>query len=250
MTVSAWQLDGNQATLRQDNIAGVIRLDRPSDGVHDVKISNQVTTDLNPLCVRLPGSATIGDNVSDSYVRCNDLVVQYDESTNRPFHVQIYWRALPTDEQTGLMGGVELMTSVNTSGLDIESSWSLHTDLPSGELLRLKGDEQHPRFETVDGETAAFNAADGPGLFLLRPVDADWSYAEMVHPIDFQAAKLESGEEATARRLVHSLFHREMEKGVIVRNRVQAVFLRRDQDETAAVGCFEAFRHAKLPLTA
>lgn len=246
-----WQLTDHRATLADLQLQAQLDLQDPLTGLLVSKVQSSAAANIRPLSIALPDSASLASSLSETYVRERDLVAVYEESNDRPFRTQVYWNAIEAGMQGQLLGGVELIVSVNTSGLDVDSEYLINTEFPAGELLRLR-DADTKAFETEPADspqTTEFNQAEGPGVFLFRPADADWSYAEIVHAADFSAATLSPTETAGIRRLTHQLFHRQMEKGVIVRSRMRGVFLSRDGDEAAAVGCFEDLRHAKLPLT-
>ena len=258
----AWQLEDNRATLRDHPFNAQVLLETPQAGLCDFQgpasrnsgslDTSGSPTNIRPLCIALPGEPDLKAALSDAYVRREDLVAVYEESPARPFRTQVYWHAIPTSMKGQLHGGVEVVVSIDTSQLDMTSECSIHTDFPAGELLRLR-DTDACRFDTVPAESneaVTFRKEEGPGVFLFRPPNADWSYAEVVHATDFSEAQLSRAAADRPRRLTYNLFHRWMEKGVIVRSRMRGVFLSRQDDEAAAVGCFEDLRHAKLPLTA
>ncbi|HWB01116.1 MAG TPA: hypothetical protein VG713_21645, partial [Pirellulales bacterium] len=95
---------------------------------------------------------------------------------------------------------------------------------------------------------AVDGAGRANGCVLLRPAEADFSYAEMVHPRDISHDQLSTANGAA--RLEHRLFARmRLEKGVILRGRVRAAWLPRHDDEPLARAIYQQFQHAELPLT-
>jgi len=251
MTDPLWQLDNNQATFSTSSLSGIVDLRRPDSGWHNLRIAGTETTDIRSLCIGLPAPEDLKDKLSEVYVRSRDLVATYDESPQRPFRTQIYWRTIPANRHDRLLGGCDLIVSVNTSGLDVTSEGTTHTTLPDCQALHLVDDNRSQFEELSSASNGQFNFRnnEGPGVFLFRPAGVDWSYAELVHPVDFSESQLTRSGANQPQRLTHRLFHRWVEKGVIVRTRMRMVFMSRSEDEATAVGCFHELRHAKLPLT-
>jgi len=99
------------------------------------------------------------------------------------------------------------------------------------------------------GHSVEFGPAGGPGCFLFRPPGAPFSYVEMVHPADFHRIELGCGDEPSRSvRLVHRLFSEPLEKGVIVRARIEGVFCSRRYDARVAAEAYSSFCCGALPL--
>jgi hypothetical protein len=83
----------------------------------------------------------------------------------------------------------------------------------------------------------------------MRPEEWDeLSYAEMVHPSDFVRADVSADNSGV--RLKTELFPESLEKGVIRRARMRALFIARSADEAVAAGLWCDFSTAAPPLTA
>ena len=95
-----------------------------------------------------------------------------------------------------------------------------------------------------------FDPTIGPGCFLFRRAGT-FSYAELVHPADFRQSTLAARESSSADvRLAHRLFHRRLEKGVILRSRLRGVFLPREHDMELAAAEYRRFAASEPPPTA
>ncbi len=96
---------------------------------------------------------------------------------------------------------------------------------------------------------AAIGPDSGTGCLLFRLPGGDLSYAEMVHPADFQYDEFQPGESrGNVVCIAHRLFRTNLEKGVILRARVRGIFLKRPDDTQIAARCYAAFAGADPPL--
>ncbi len=121
---------------------------------------------------------------------------------------------------------VDLVVSMRTELLESQPRLAVHSRLPAGEVLEL---------------------ADGCWLF--RFPRHEISYAEMVHPADFQGSELDYvAERDRAVEVRHRLFVEHLEKGVILRARVRGALLRRHDDAALAAAVYAAFASADPPL--
>ena len=78
----------------------------------------------------------------DCFVRGNDFVATYAETADRPFRAQIYWRLVENDRSGGdhraePIAALELIVSVQTSRLDIDTALAVCTTLGPVEAWRL-----------------------------------------------------------------------------------------------------------------
>lgn len=207
-----WRLDGTTARLRAGGLQARIDLLRPASGLHD----------WTGVGGSLLGVALdVGDDElspAETYVRGNDLVATYPETPRRPFRVQLYWHAV--DERM-----VELQASVNTGLLDVRPALDVVASLDDGEWRELES-----------------------GLFLFRSTAAGaWSYCEASHPKNEAASQIVRN--AGCIRLVHRLFDRPLEKGVILRSRIRGALVPREDDEAAATAMYRKFIESQPPLT-
>ncbi|NIP86099.1 MAG: hypothetical protein GTO03_11250, partial [Planctomycetales bacterium] len=123
--------------------------------------------------------------------------------------------------------------------------------LTAGEVWRLGRDdaEDFQRLALAEPATSC-GPETGPGCFLFRPADADFSYVEMIHPTDFSSAQLSGGAGGgELAELRHVVIRRWMEKGVIVRARLRGAFVDRKDDTHRARRIYRDFCAAQIPLT-
>jgi hypothetical protein len=208
-----WRLEATTARLKVGGLQARIDLLRPTSGLHDF-----TGADGSVLGVALEVGDVEELSLSETYVRGNDLVATYPETSRRPFRMQLYWHAV--DERT-----IELQASVNTGLLDARPALDVVTALDDGEWYELES-----------------------GLFLFRSTTTTaWSYCEASHPKNEATSQVVLS--AGRSRLVHRLFDRPLEKGVILRSRVRGALVPREGDDVAAKQMHREFVASEPPLT-
>jgi hypothetical protein len=276
MADSPWRLDGNRAELRLASssgggLLGRLRVDRPGDGLR-VDLASHGATDsqgagvvLFSLAVHaaLAAQEVFGDVVEDCYVRGRDLVITYGETPRVPLRYQVYWRAIDDallgdfarGNAAGRLAGLDLILSAQTSVLDIDPTalcWSTTSATTCQQLY----DGQ--AFRPLPHATAAHEPlpidAGAPKCFLAQ-LAGELSLAQMVHSTDepYSHTAVTAGGWPAASRVGfrHSLFRQPLEKGVILRGRLRAMFL---SGESMAVQAQSAaarrqFESSPIPLT-
>ena len=89
------------------------------------------------------------------------------------------------------------------------------------------------------------------GCVLVRPLHAEFSYAEMVHPADQRRSEILPGDSADGLVTIrHQLFGEPLEKGVIRRARLLALFMPRSGDTARVSEASAAFASSAPPLGA
>ena len=165
----------------------------------------------------------------------------------------------PLKSQTAMLSAVvaafDLILSVNTSLLDNNPQSRVSSRIAAIEtVFELVADAAGKlTFQEVDpaksGSTAGrIEYMSGTGCFLTRIGSSELSFAQMVHPVDFGGAILDVNQQSFA--ISHQLFQQRLEKGVILRARVRAAVLRRQDDLSTAQAAYERFANAEPPLTA
>ena len=252
MQTARWQLDGNVARLSCGDFTAKIDLTKPADGLADNCLGGGRPVSDHLLAIAIP-SVPQGDTLSPSecYVRGCDLVAAYKESAARPVHVEVLWRVFGPAPSEEFLAAVELVVSVRTHVLESRPELAVQSDLPVCETLRLRDAESADfnRLAPPPEATMEIQPAGGPGCVLFRLAGGELSYAEMVHPADFRSDELVrlSDDDGTV-RVVHHLFSGRLEKGVILRARLQGVFLPRRDDAQIAAPFYRAFATAEPPL--
>jgi hypothetical protein len=233
-------------------LAARLDLTRPADGLLDIAVGAMpwhATRLLGVVVAPLPQDAA--DAPTESHVRGADLVVAYEASAHRPVRVDALWRAVAPAAGDQFLAAADLIVSVRTDLLDSRPELGVQSVLPACEIVRLTARDPiagealpHP-----ENAPAAFGRENGLGCLLFRPPGHDLSYAEMVHPADFQRDELHCGAPGSREvRVVHQLFSMSLEKGVILRARVRGVFVPRRDDARIAAECYAAFAAADPPL--
>jgi hypothetical protein len=198
----------------------------------------------------LSANDAVGDwpaKVVDIYTRGNDTVVTYAGNETWPFAPQIYW----TFESNAIGGSVvhslSIVVSIQTDRLDTHPKIVVRSSLPSEEVLRVSvaGDELLVDSH-ADGELQLDPLAAACCQLWRLPGD-ELSYAEIMPTSDFRRLSVERDDHQA-----HSnweLFSEFLEKGVIRRARLQAMFLPREDDVQIAAECCQAIERRPLPLT-
>lgn len=244
-----WTLDGYRASLHVSRLQAELDVRKPAGGLSDIHWDARLQSGLRLACAQLPHAIPSEEPV-ECYLRGGDLIATYRQTDQRRIQTQVYWRALETVDQPQA-AGVELILSTQTNLFDVNPELTVANQLPSGEVLRLR-DSDARTFVSLNLSSAKrieMLPADGSSLVLVRPADTSYSLATMVHPSDFQQARLEIGDESAC-ELTYRMFTSTLEKGVIRRGRMRAVFLPRENDEETAIASYLELVGASPPLTA
>lgn len=210
---AAWRFDGQIASLACGPLEATLDVATPARGL----------TQLAYRGTRLDGrllAVDVDAEPADAYVRGEDLVVAYRESAERPFSVQVYWSAAAS------MGHVILDATVS---------------------IQTRQWEAYPVVSVQSSIVGAAPVGECDGASILRPADADWSYAEAALPEDFAACVSPGGPGSPIAWRFAEQF---MERGVIRRLRVRGAFVPRVVDVAAAAELEAALRCEQPPLTA
>jgi hypothetical protein len=244
-----WRVEGYKAHLALPALSASIDLFNPAQGLANLTLSG-APIEGQVLQVALPSRAAEAVPPIEHYTRGGDLVATYSENGAWPFRAQLYWRTASHRGERAT-AAVELVASVQTHLLDSRAALGTHSEVAAREVFRLCG-APRARFEPVVAREAnRLEPSAAPACFLFR-LNESLSYAEMVHPVDFQGATISLAARAPRDlqvRLSHELFVSPLEKGVILRARVLALFLARDDDMRVAAEHYAIFSAAEPPLT-
>ncbi len=244
----AWRLEKHTARLKCDRFSATVDLTQPAEGMVEVCAGGCRLGGCRLLAVAMP-SFPVGDadSLIERYVRGAELVGAYKESADHPVRVDVLWRAVGPNAGGRFVAAVELVVSVRTHVLEGCAELAVQSDVPACDTLRLT-DADAAKYRP-SAPPLRMDPREGPGCLLFRLPDAELSYAEMVHPIDFREDELSSDPaSAGPLRVRHRLFSTRLEKGVILRARVRGVFLPRQDDLRTAAACYRAFAAAEPPL--
>jgi hypothetical protein len=247
-----WKREGTQVSLDTARLAAQLDVSAPQAGIGNVVVRwNGNFIPLAPariLGVQLPQPISL-ESISDSWLRGDDVVVRYGQTTLRPFCPEIYWRFLSEFAQPTM--GLELIISVQTSLWDALPRTSATSELQAEEMLWMANPSHAERPEPVPFRAGSEEIdVAGPiqtGCCLFRFGGLPFSYLEMIHPSDFSAAKLEWRDHRV--RVQWDLFPESLEKGVIRRARLRGIWIPRHIDLEESVRQYCAFRESPLPLT-
>jgi hypothetical protein len=246
-----WKFENQVATLECRSLSGRADVTRPQLGVHQLRFG------ALPIAGRICGvereptteSTTWPARLAESYVRGGDLVATYRAEEGWPFAPQLYWRADEQCSDDKVLCTLSLQVSVSTPLLDTHPQIFAVTELASEKLMQvtpLDGDANVTaiKFE----ESPVVRQDDGVCCLLWRLPGGKLSYAEIVLASDFRELKVhpKEGGMCQARWELIAEF---LEKGVIRRTRLQAVFLPREGDVALAAECCRDFMARPLPLT-
>ena len=238
-TKTLWRLDANAATFNDTHVKLSIDLKRPNSGVGNISLRGVPVTGCHPLQVSPePPSTTDGETILDSYVRGRDLIATYAQTPQRTVQPTYLWRILAGHDD---LAGIELMISMETSLLDSD---------PSLTALTVCQGEAHWVTEagraTIITDDTWYSPTLTSGFFLFRLANGI-SYAEMVFPADFLGARVDSID--GARHLTYRMFPEDLEKGVIRRGRIRALFLPTQSDIANVWDAYTELCAEEPPLT-
>ncbi len=251
MSTPAWQLEGSQARLE---IAGLrATLDAPylDAGLTGIVAAGEPLVNLRLLAVERPASNATGRPASptECYLRGNDLVATCRESPAWPVQVDAVWRAVSLGGEARTLAAVDLVLSAHTNVLDGRPQLAIATTAPESPAFRLT-DRAAAVWQSVElpaGHVQILEPSTGCGCLLLRLPGGAWSYAEMLHPVDFHRDQLTIRDPGCV-QLRHQLFPETLEKGVLVRARLRGVWVARAGDLETAAACYAAFAAGEPPL--
>ncbi|MCO6454293.1 MAG: hypothetical protein J5I93_03170 [Pirellulaceae bacterium] len=253
-----WQLSDNRARWTTIPLSFQIDVAHPASGLQVATIHELSVTSLRPLQL-----ATLGEpratrpELLECHVRGQDLVANYRESAAGRVSPEVYWRMNhPADDRC--LAELEVILSLQTSRLDGHAEIQCRTELGAGELWHLAVDAHG---EPAAAQQLSRHAAQRlsrhvaltlaePGILLFRPDTLAWSYAEMVFPQDAGPVSLapssaDPGWSVLDRRMLAE----PMEKGVIRRGRLRAIWTARQSDQAAVLAAYGRFLASPPPLT-
>jgi hypothetical protein len=242
-----WKLFAQAAKLADCELQALVNFDRPQEGIRAARASNG-GNDLRILS--LVANDVVGEwpaKVVDIYTRGNDTVVTYAGNETWPFAPQIYWTVESSEVGGSTVHSLSIVVSIQTDRLDSHPQIVVRSSLPSDEVLRVSvaGDELLVDSH-ADGELQHDPQATACCQLWRLPGD-EWSYAEIMPTSDFRRLSVERDNHQASTQW--ELFSEFLEKGVIRRARLQAMFLPREDDVQLAAECCQAIERRPLPLT-
>ncbi len=236
-----WRLDATKATLQTLQLTTSIDLLNPCAGLGQLAFNG---TEIKGFALGInlgTKAALTKPDLSDAFARGSDLVVTYAETNERPFALQVYWRAT-VGERGALL--LDTILSLQTDLLESFPGLAVETKLPAATAWLLPDEEA----TATEIDFPCDLPTDRSDRLLLRPSQGNWSYAEMTHPEDRGKSQIERCEDDSL-LLKHQLGGGFMEKGVIRCLRVRGVFLPRKNDLELATKCLASLATEEPPLT-
>lgn len=237
-----WRLDGDAAALKCGPLTGRLQL-------NDLRLGWLDLAWRGRSCAAFEVLRTIvapDTRVVESYVRYADLVVNYTQSAACAVAPQFYWRARYITETDAV--AIETIVSLQTNLLESLPSSMIRSLAKNARLFHA------PRLDagafTLRSENHLLSAVESQThLVVLRHESLGISYAEMVHPSDFESLllKFQADDHSGTFSILFQKPH--LEKGVIRRARICGWFLPAENDLAVAVELAKQFIDEPLPLT-
>jgi hypothetical protein len=265
MQATTWQIQKQNAVLRSVGLSTQIDLAQSCDGLTHVVAGGKLwhAARLLGLAKVSPKSASASpptppsslkqDDITEHYVRGNDLVLTYGPQTagTDAMRIDALWRVITPETGDKFIAAVDLVVSVQTPNLDVQADLLVQSVLPTQESLRLMtvNPIHYQPLANTGGITTLLEPENGLGCLLFRQAGLNVSYVEMVHPSDFHHDEfVQSGLAKNESCLMHHLFHATLEKGVALRSRVRGLFIPRIDDVRIAAECYNEFVVSDPPL--
>lgn len=245
---SPWALSGDVAALHYRGLASEVAVTSPFLGL---QLGAETGYAAGGQLLQVGAGAQPANDsweVSDAYVRGDDLSVTYEPCDSRPFRLQASWRL--HQEQSNQLRGVvlDVVASVQTR------RWEAYPTLTLGSTLR----GESAAVVTADGEPS-FSRIDAAGDFagaveetVNRPfvirLNRRYSYIETRVNGDFDLWRLEIDQSGNCRS-ESILRPRFMERGVIRRLRLRVALVPCKDDVATARSLAAQLQQECPPLT-
>jgi hypothetical protein len=237
-----WRLDGEEATLQCGPVKGHVQLNRVAPlRLRDLEWCGKSCTSFEVLRCGVPPDARI----IERYVRGGDFVVSCSQSAAGDVARDYYWRARFFKEFDAAR--IELVVSAQTSLLDSRPGSFVRSHAQGVRMFHASHLEAEAYTEHV--RSHRFHHTESQThLVVLRHEPLGVSYAEMIHPSDFEYMQLKFSPDGHSE--IRSVLQSEpLEKGVIRRARICGWFMPAENDLATAVELARQFIDEPLPLT-
>lgn len=245
-----WQLDSTRAYFSCDSWECSIDLSQPQAGLNSWRYSGKSLGALSILQIRgVEFSATKAARV---HVRGRDLIASYDEGPERPFSLEVYWRAMDLFHSHRDTVGMEGIVSVQTRRLSVNPEIQVGSRLTC-RSLQLGGALPHTpnNIAATDLSSPLKLTSDEARVVCLvfREVSTGISYCEMLHPLDVHETNISPiPDQPSMCESSHRLFVRRLEKGVILRARLRCVLCSTQFVEQISTHQYERLSASEPPL--
>jgi hypothetical protein len=243
-----WTLYRHAAKLAGCNLSALADLDHPETGIQAASTSSEGGI-FSLLSISANGENAIWPaKLIDTYVRGHDLVATYAGDESWPFTPQIYWTSESLELYGRMLDSLSIVVSMQTDRLDTHPRIFIRSSLPTENMLLVSvaGDELLVDSH-VEGDLQLDPRAAACGIVWRLP-GSELSYAEVMPRTDFRQLTVTRGG-ANSAQSRWELFGEFLEKGVIRRARLQALFVPRENDMQFVAECCQAIENKPLPLT-
>ncbi len=240
-----WRLEGTQAVLQTPQLSASIDLLKPQLGLNKLNLHGN---SLSGFVLGVsPGAETplLLRDLTEVFVRGDDLVATYGETEERPFSLQVYWRVTASEQGVLLL---DTILSLQTDLLESFPGLAVESELPATAALVVPLEGMAASEVKLSAGQSCQMPGDSAESLLLQSVNSAWSYVEMSSPEDRglgQLRSLDSGSYHVQRQLGG----RFLEKGVLHRLRVRGAFLPCENDVERAAKCLVTLAAEEPPLT-
>lgn len=251
---SCWSANAVIAHVALPKLSAAINAAEPGLGMHHLTVFEQNCPGLSILGVTTDSLVASGQTLVEWHTREHDQAASYESNQGKAVRLDLVWSVAGESDQgssNGCVAQFDLTLSARTNVLDWHPDVFAQSELPGGQIYCL-ADVAAARFAPVESIEAEEPADEQkPSCFWYRPVDAGWSYVEMVHPADVQLSRcIEAAAGEHRSRLSHHLFRPEsLERGVILRARLRGLFLPKDIDPATIAQMYAAFVAADPALS-
>lgn len=263
---SPWQFDGRYAKIAQRAFELNLHADAPENGLQLLPAGAGVL-----LAARFADSRRFRGN--DCYVRGQDLILVYPQTSSRPFNLQLQYTALLPAEIFASANGSQGEDREGIVGFELQiSNYTFVLEsYPTVDvvLFELQGDDASPLQvfadpvysegvfcgEDMSLEPIATAQTDGVRIAAVQSSrivgDTTLHFTGLIHPSDQVDTQLlyTRGGDLDCDVMVQ-FFGRFMEKGVIRRGRVRLLISRAPLTDNQLLDAYRAFAVSELPLTA
>jgi hypothetical protein len=236
-----WTLNDDSAQLNQQRLSARLTLDQLSTGLLDASFEGEPLGWNKWLSISDRRQKELSRHLG--YVRGDDLVCYHAGEPGTGTTRETSWRVLGM--ASGAVG-IELLMSVQDNPPWDSPIVSVGTAMAVDACFLL--DAESHRWSSFDMTTGQVSLAAPQGILCCWP-NRVFSYFEMLHPTDHGGVELSTGEQGSGDLAWRwDLLHRQLEKGVIRRSRLQGWFIPSEGDQQIAGQLFEQFQEAACRL--
>lgn len=246
-----WSNEGDRWRLACRTMQASFDVNNAAGGLFDLTIEGtQLATTRILQCHNASAGAEIDDTLIDHYVREDDLVATYLQSPAKVNRKQVYLRPAGFLFSEPILG-IELVFSMQTQRLDADPQLVIRSEFPSSTIHALVNHDS-PSWERLTLPDDALDLAANRfcGAFAAEIKGTDITFAQILDPSDYSGGRLvRTSESLDQFALSQPVFCMTLEKGVIRRGRVTAIFVRGGDALDTVARFFHWYRTSTAQLT-